>query len=99
MDLGITIKNLRKQKGIKQISLAKMSGISQTYLSQIEHNLKEPNVSILKIIAKQLGIPLPVLFFLSLDYDDIMPEKRSAYDHLAPSIKSMITEFFTNTPS
>jgi len=96
MDLGNTIKKLRQQKGIKQNSLANLCDITPSYLSQIENNAKEPNLSTLKIISKNLGLPLPVLFFLSLDESDIKPDKKRAYEHLAPSIKSMITEFFTN---
>ena len=96
MDLGNTIKNLRQQQGIRQNALAELCDISQTYLSQIENNAKEPNISTLRTIAKKLSVPLPVLFFLSLDDKDIKPEKRIAYNHLAPSLKSMIAEFFTN---
>jgi transcriptional regulator with XRE-family HTH domain len=94
MDLGNAIKNIRQQKGIKQNSLAEKSGISQTYLSQIENNAKEPNISTLKNICEHLKVPLPVLFFLAIDSNDISPEKRNAFKHLAPSINSMITEFF-----
>ena len=96
MDLGIAIKTIRQQKGIKQNSLAKKCDITQTYLSQIENNVKEPNISTLRNISEQLGLPLPILFFLSLNEKDISPEKQTAYNHLAPSIKAMISEFFTN---
>lgn len=98
MNLGNTIKTIRSEKKINQTSLAEMSGITQTYLSQIENNVKEPNISTLRLIAENLQTPLPILFFLSLDDDDINPEKKLAYNHLLPSIKSMISEFFS-TPS
>ena len=94
MDLGNAIKHLRQQKGIKQNSLAEKSGITQTYLSPIENNVKEPNITTLKIICENLNVPLPVLFFLAIDSNDIVPEKRNAFKHLAPSINSMVTEFF-----
>lgn len=94
MDLGKAIKQIRHQKSIKQNILAEKSGITQTYLSQIENNIKEPNISTLKEICDNLQVPLPVLFFLSIDSNDISPEKRSAFKHLAPSINSMVTEFF-----
>jgi XRE family transcriptional regulator, regulator of sulfur utilization len=97
MDLGATIKKIRQQKGIRQNSLAELSGITPTYLSQIESNQKEPNLSTLRAISEQLGMPLPILFFLSLDTQDVKPEKQIAYNHLAPSIKAMISEFFINT--
>ena len=97
MNLGSTIKMLRRDKGFKQYAFAKICGISPTYLSQIENNAKEPNLSRLRVIAKKLGMPLPVLFFLTLDENDIKPEKKQAFNHLAPSIKAMIEEFFMNS--
>jgi transcriptional regulator with XRE-family HTH domain len=96
MDLGAAIKTIRQQKGIKQNFLAEKCDITQTYLSQIENNIKEPNISTLRNISKQLGLPLPILFFLSLNEKDISKEKQSAYNHLAPSIKAMVSEFFIN---
>lgn len=86
---------LRQQKGIKQNIFAKICDISPTYLSQIENNAKEPNTSVLKTIADRLEVPLPIIFFLSIDRDDIAPEKQKAFEVLAPSIKSMINTFFS----
>lgn len=95
MDLGKAIKALRERKNVRQQTLASQCQISQTYLSQIENNQKEPNLSILKIIAENLKVPLPIIFFLSLDKADIKPDKLTAFEMLEPSIKSLISEFFT----
>lgn len=94
MDLGTTIKNNRKERGQTQKEFANSCGITQTYLSQIENNNKEPNLSTLKEISKILDIPLPILFFLSLENDDVNPEKRDAFRLINPSIKSLVNEFF-----
>ncbi|MDN3665048.1 MULTISPECIES: helix-turn-helix domain-containing protein [Flavobacteriaceae] len=94
MDLGLAIKSIRKQKGLKQNQFAELCEITPSYLSQIENNNKEPNLSILKIISNNLGTPLPILFFLSLDNDDINPEKKEAFKMIAPSIKSLVNQFF-----
>ena len=94
MDLGIVIKNMRKQKKLTQSEFASLCGITQTYLSQIEGNLKEPNLSILKTISEKLNIPLPILFFQSLTEEDIQPNKRKAFEIISPSIKSLVNEFF-----
>jgi transcriptional regulator with XRE-family HTH domain len=94
MDLGSVIKNIRKQKGQTQAEFASMCGITQTYLSQIESNLKEPNLSILKTIGEQLNVPLPILFFLSMTKDDVQPNKRKAFEIVSPSVKSLVNEFF-----
>ena len=96
MDLGSIIKNIRKRKGQKQTEFAQSCGITQTYLSQIENNQKEPNLSTLKEISKNLDIPLPILFFLSLNEEDIPQEKRQAFEIISPSVKSLINEFFTS---
>lgn len=95
MDIGNTIKNLRKGKGLTQGDLAKGSGVTQTYLSQIENNLKDPTVSTLKKIAEKLQIPLPILFFLSIDENDIPTEKKDTFHFIGNSMKSMINEFFS----
>ena len=94
MNLGVTIRNIRKQKGFIQTDFAKKCGITQTYLSQIENNQKEPNLSTLKTISKVLSVPLPVIFFLSMDEKDVSPRKRDAFNLVNPSVKSLINEFF-----
>jgi len=94
MNLGNIIKSLRKQKKQTQSEFATVCGITQTYLSQIESNLKEPNLATLKKISEKLDIPLPILFFLSLDESDIDPNKRKAFEIINPSVKSLVSEFF-----
>lgn len=95
MDLGSIIKNNRKQKGQTQNEFASLCGITQTYLSQIENNSKEPNLSTLKTISNNLDIPLPILFFLSITEDDVHPNKREAFGIVSPSVKSLVNEFFS----
>ena len=67
MDIGSVIRDIRKKKKITQTQLAKLSQITQTYLSQIENNQKEPTIPTLKAI--------PILLFLSVENEDI-PEKN-----------------------
>lgn len=94
MNLGTVIKNIRKQRGQTQQEFASSCGITQTYLSQIENNNKEPNLSTLKEISNNLGLPLPILFFLSLNEEDISPEKREVFEKLNPQVKTLINDFF-----
>jgi transcriptional regulator with XRE-family HTH domain len=94
MDLGNSIKNIRKQRNITQVDFAKRCGITQTYLSLIENNQKEPNLSTLKAIGRGLDIPLPILFFLAMDEKDVPPKKRDAFKLISPSVKSFVNEFF-----
>lgn len=94
MNLGNVIKNIRKQKGQTQGQFALSCGITQTYLSQIEGNLKDPNLSTLRSISEHLEVPLPILFFLSMTTDDVQPNKREAFQIVSPSVKSLVNEFF-----
>ena len=95
MDLGATIKKLRKQKEMTQEDFANKCDITQTYLSQIENNQKEPNLATLKTIGEKLDIPLPIIFYLSMNADDVPEEKRKAFEMVSPSIKSLVHEFFS----
>jgi len=94
MNLGHTIKTIRKQRQYTQDEFASACSITQTYLSQIENNLREPNLSVLKTIAEKLSIPLPVLFFISLNEEDVQPDKREMFRKLDPLIKRIIDELF-----
>lgn len=94
MNLGVTIKSIRKQKGYNQNQFSKMCNITQAYLSQIENNIKEPNLSTLKLISNGLDLPLPILFFLSMDEKDVSKEKKEAFEIVAPSVKSLVNSFF-----
>lgn len=94
MNLGSVIKKIRQERGQTQTEFAAASGITQTYLSQIESNTKEPNLSTLREISNAVNIPLPILMFLSLEKKDIDSEKSADFDLLTPKVKDLIHEFF-----
>jgi len=94
MKLGTAIKSIRTKNGLTQAQLAERCNITQTYLSQIENNLKDPNISTLKEISTHLNIPLPILFFLSIEESDVNPIKREAFKLINGPVKSLLNEFF-----
>lgn len=56
------IKNLRSSKGLNQGELAKMAGISQTYLCELECSRKSnPSFNVLVRLAKALSVPVSKL--------------------------------------
>ena len=59
--LGREIRKARIDKGLKQQDLQALSGITQTYLSQIELDKVDPRFSIVKRIAKALGVSMDQL--------------------------------------
>lgn len=94
MNLGFAIKTTRQQKGLRQNALADLCQITPAYLSQIEGNLKEPNLSTLRVISQQLGLPMPVLFFLAIDENDVQVEKREAFKLIQQPVQALIGQFF-----
>ena len=66
MNIGTQIQKIRRKNNISQGQFAKDCGITQTYLSLIEHNKKDPNISLLKVITAKLNIPLSLLLLMSL---------------------------------
>jgi transcriptional regulator with XRE-family HTH domain len=61
VSLGKEIKKARIDKGWKQQELRAAAQISQTYLSQIELDKVDPRFSIVKRIARALGVSLDQL--------------------------------------
>lgn len=76
MTLGNAIKLIRTTKGVKQLTLAKRLDISPNYISLIEKDKREPSVSFLRKLAKELGVPVG-LFFLWQDTVDPTMKARN----------------------
>lgn len=94
MNLGNIIKTIRKDRGQTQGEFAELCGITQTYLSQIERNLKDPNFATIKRISNKLEIPVPILFFKSLTVDDVNEEKIELYKNVSSELNNLINEFY-----
>lgn len=74
MKIGAIIKKIRLEKGIKQIELARMAGISNTYLSDIESGRTIPSLKTLTKIARALGVENDLNIFLNDNYVKIEHE-------------------------
>ena len=60
--LGKRIAYLRKQKHMSQLDLSLETGLSQSYLSELEKGKRNPTVNVLNKIASALNIDLSNLF-------------------------------------
>ena len=61
-DVGNFIREQRRQAGVSVRKLAKLAGVSNPYLSQIERGLRRPSAEILNGIAKGLRISAETLY-------------------------------------
>jgi transcriptional regulator with XRE-family HTH domain len=69
-DVGNFIREQRSQAGVSLRKLAKLSGVSNPYLSQIERGLRRPSAEILNGIAKALRISAETLYVQAGILDD-----------------------------
>lgn len=86
MDFGSTIRNLRKERKLSQKVFAGKTGISQTYLSQLETNKKIPSYKLIKVFCKLLRISIGGFYFISLTVDDVPKNKRGIFDTFRPTL-------------
>lgn len=76
LDIGAKIRNYRKEKGFSVQELAAKAGITASMLSQIERNLANPSINTLKVISRELNVPL-YQFFTETESTDIIVRKDS----------------------
>mgnify|MGYP000333152946 CR=1 FL=1 len=94
MDIGITIKELRKEKGLSQGDLASKIGITGPSLSQIETGNSKPKKSTLSKICDELQITPELLYLLSLSEENVVEGKQNLYKSIYPQVREWMKEIF-----
>lgn len=61
MDIGSTIRAIRKRKNITIAQICESTGLSQGFMSQVETNKTSPSIATLENIAQALNVPLAYL--------------------------------------
>ena len=77
MTIGENIKRLRKEKGLTQKELSKLSGVHEIQLARYENNKTVPNNGTIDKLAKALDVD-----FLDLVYDLISSDQREKFEQL-----------------
>ena len=75
MKIGNRIAYFRTAKGYSVNKLATLSGISQSYLRDVELDNKNPTVEILSIVCNTLGVSLKEFFD-----DDSVPDSELVHN-------------------
>ncbi|WP_076407554.1 cupin domain-containing protein [Shewanella sp. UCD-KL12] len=65
MDIGASLKAVRKVKGLSQRELAKRAGVTNSTISMIEKNSVSPSVSSLKKVLS--GLPMSLVDFFAME--------------------------------
>ncbi|TXK82521.1 helix-turn-helix domain-containing protein [Paenibacillus sp. N3.4] len=68
--IGQNISSIRKQRGYTLSELSERTGISKSYLSNIERNLKQnPSIHVMERIALVLKVDLKTLLKIAVDVE------------------------------
>ncbi|PKM82021.1 MAG: XRE family transcriptional regulator [Firmicutes bacterium HGW-Firmicutes-14] len=108
--VGEKIRQIRTEKEITMTELAKRTGFSQSYLSQVERNLINPSVGALQKIAKELALPTAYFFQNTDEINNkqspvrvvkknqrkglVYPESQMKYQLLSPDLQGPIELLF-----
>ena len=92
MNLGETIKDIRKRKGFKQRELADRAGISPNAMCSIEKNYSFPSKETIKAICDAMDVPVSYLLFASITDDDIPQDKLPIFKAIQKPILDLFKE-------
>lgn len=67
LEIKINLREIRKQKGLTQKELAKLSGVSVAYISMLELQKRSPTVFVLVNLARALGVKISNLIAVTED--------------------------------
>jgi transcriptional regulator with XRE-family HTH domain len=105
MNIGSTIRTIRKRKNITIAQICEETGLSQGFLSQVETNKTSPSIATLESIAQALKVPLAYLLLKQEDRMNIVrrEERRITksgaenlkVEHLSSTknVRMMLVEF------
>lgn len=94
MNIGKTIKKLRKDRGYSQITFGELCEMSQSALSLIEKGTRIPNKTTMNRICEVLKVPEELIYFLSIDESTIAQDKKEKFNMLYPSAKDLMMRIF-----
>ena len=90
MNLGESIKAIRKAKRMKQKNLAAAAGISANALRNIEAGYSIPSMATLKRLRQALDVPMSYILVFSVTEDDVAEDKRTIFRQLMPVLKEFL---------
>jgi transcriptional regulator with XRE-family HTH domain len=105
MDIGSTIRAIRKRKKLTIPQLCEGTGLSKGFISNVENNKTSPSIATLESIASFLKVPLPYLLLQKEQRMHVVRQEERQHtttgkeklkvEHLSTqgSLRMMIVEF------
>jgi transcriptional regulator with XRE-family HTH domain len=97
MELGKALTAIRIERKLTLSAVAQRSGISISYLSEIENDKKTPDIKVLERICDSLSVPLPILIFKAVNEKDISdPDKSRLVREIKPLFDLIAKQLYDN---
>lgn len=77
-DLGNRIRDARVARGLSQVTLAELAGVSPQYLGQLERGLRDPSLGVAVRVARALGVSVDWLATGETSHSDELYEAARA---------------------
>ncbi|HTD99318.1 MAG TPA: helix-turn-helix transcriptional regulator [Mucilaginibacter sp.] len=90
MHTSQVIVTLRKKKNLSQTEFAKMIGLTQASLSNLESNKKKPHKSTISRICEVVEIPEQLFYLLALDEADLPDYAKERFNTIGKDLKDVI---------
>lgn len=96
--IGNLIRDIRINRKLKQSDLAELTGLSKSYISEIEKGIKTPKTDQIDVICKALNVPMWALFYMAkgedapqqISLDKLKEELLDSLNDLQASLVSQI---------
>jgi len=93
MNLGNAITLVRARRRLTQAEVAKLAGLSVSYLSLLEQNKRtDPTLSTIQKLSEALGVPVGVLFFLAAEQRELSGLDEELQDKLARAALTLLDD-------
>lgn len=64
--LEIHVREVRKRQGLSLFQLSQLSGISETYISEVERGLKSPSLYVMCALAAAMDVHIQDLYICNI---------------------------------
>ncbi|MFY7912339.1 MAG: helix-turn-helix domain-containing protein [Emticicia sp.] len=96
MHIGKVIKEARLEKGYSQSELAQKTGISNSYLSQIESEKQDPSLETMEQLSEALDVPTYILFFKAMQEENIQnPDNKRFVREIKRAMQGIVDELYS----
>ena len=92
MNIGSAIQMCRAKRRLSQAEVARRAMCSVSYLSMLENSRRDPTLSTVNKIARALGVPVEILFFLGAEKSELAGIDKGLAGQLAMTALELLNE-------